>query len=158
MYCKQCGSKLPENVQFCPNCGAPICPEPLNSFLNSILNTPDHSKEYQIPTDSRSKTMCFLSYLSWLVLIPLLSNMDTKSPYIRFHTNQGLLVFLLSLAISLVKGSIVHFLLPNLFSVIFNICYVLCAALAILGLIHVYRNEAKELPLIGKLRLLKDVK
>ena len=24
MFCKQCGSTLPENVQFCPNCGAPL--------------------------------------------------------------------------------------------------------------------------------------
>ena len=115
MFCKQCGSTLPENVQFCPNCGAPVCSEP----LYSILNTPDHSKDYKIPTDSGSKTMCFLSYLSWLVLIPLLSNAGKDSPYIRFHTNQGLMVFLISLGITLIKESIANFLLPGVLPVIY---------------------------------------
>ena len=24
MFCKNCGSQLPENVAYCPNCGAPV--------------------------------------------------------------------------------------------------------------------------------------
>lgn len=28
MFCNQCGQKLPDDARFCPDCGAPVEPDP----------------------------------------------------------------------------------------------------------------------------------
>lgn len=94
----------------------------------------------------KNKAMAILAYL--IFLIPLLAAKDSK--FAMYHANQGLVLFLLVLAINVV-GGIIPFVgwfiilpLGNLFVV----------ALAILGIINAAKGEAKPLPLIGGFKLL----
>jgi len=36
-FCSNCGSELPENVKFCPKCGAPVKPEASKPGLPSFI-------------------------------------------------------------------------------------------------------------------------
>ena len=46
MYCKSCGSELPENGSFCPNCGAPVeaaAPTGTRESANTYENSLDYA-------------------------------------------------------------------------------------------------------------------
>ncbi len=98
-----------------------------------------------------------LSYLSILVLIPLLKK--KKSDFVAYHVNQGLVLFILefcaSMIISLI-GLILMFAAPTLFIAV-NVVYGLIGALFlvchIIGLVHVVRHEEKKVPLFGEIKL-----
>ena len=94
----------------------------------------------------KNKAMAILAYI--IFLIPLLAAKDSK--FAMYHANQGLVLFLLALAVNVV-GGIIPFLgwfviLPfgNLFVIV----------LAILGIVNAAKGEAKPLPLIGGFKLL----
>ena len=99
------------------------------------------------PEDARSnKLMAALAYLGVLVLIPLFAAKDSK--FARFHVNQGLILFIcgiVSYFIGLVDSLAV-------LSWILNICIFI---LAVIGIINAVKGQAKELPLIGKYRIIQ---
>ena len=71
-------------------------------FFNSITNTADITNEYD-PNDIKSnKGVSVLAYFGLLFLVPLLAAKDSK--FARFHTNQGIVLFILSIAFSLVEN------------------------------------------------------
>ena len=47
--------------------------------------------------------MGVLSYLGILVFVPLIAG-NKQSPYVRFHTNQGLVLFIASVIVELLDG------------------------------------------------------
>jgi uncharacterized membrane protein len=95
----------------------------------------------------KNKAMAILAY--FIFFIPLLAAKDSK--FAMYHANQGLLLFLLILAVNVVGGMIPligwFLILPlgNLF----------CFVLFILGVINASKGEMKPLPLIGKISILK---
>lgn len=163
--CKQCGSQLFGNVHFCPNCGTAVEEEPKdksgNSFSDTVeklCNTPDTTAQFTQEDISENRGICFFAYLSILVLVPLFAN--PKSKYARFHSNQGLILFLCSAVLSLAQAVVsvlskLAFSLFGIFGAVITILQLCLTALAIIGLVNVYHNRAKELPLIGSIRLLK---
>lgn len=95
----------------------------------------------------KNKVMAVLAYI--IFLVPLLAAKESK--FAMYHTNQGLVLFLFAVAVNLV-GGIVPFVgwfvilpLGNLFIFV----------LAILGLINAAKGEAKPLPLIGGITILR---
>jgi len=94
-----------------------------------------------------NKVMALLAYI--IFLVPLLAAKESK--FAMFHTNQGLILFLCAVAVNIVGGivPIVGWLiilpLGNLFVFI----------LAIIGIINAAKGEAKPLPLIGGIKILK---
>jgi uncharacterized membrane protein len=94
----------------------------------------------------KNKTMAGLAYL--LFFLPLVVCPD--SPYGKYHANQGLVLLLLGVVGSMVLGviPIIGWFLRPLFSI-----FVL--VLGIMGLINGLNGKAKELPVIGKFKLLK---
>ncbi len=95
----------------------------------------------------KNKTMAGLAYI--LFFLPLVACPD--SPFGRFHANQGLLLLILSLGGCFVL-SLIPVIGPLLFIPIFCLCILV---LAIMGLINGFGGKTKELPLIGKFRLIK---
>lgn len=95
-----------------------------------------------------NKWICVLAYI--LFFIPLVA--DSNLVEYKFHANQGLSLLLLSLAISLV-GSFLPFIG---WFIILPIGMIFCLVLAILGMINAYNGKMKELPLIGKLTIIKS--
>lgn len=169
--CKKCGAQLYGNVHFCPNCGTAVekkwesskeqkepWVESLTDAFAKMGNTPDSTSEYEAKDIQENRVICFFAYLSWLVLVPILANPNSK--YARFHSNQGLILLICSTIVSIaqwvVKYAANHIsLLFSIGNIVLGVAQAGCVVLAIIGLVNVYRNRAKELPLIGFLRLLK---
>ena len=133
----------------------------LDQIKNFILNTP-RCKDQISPRDiSDNKTLSIFSYFGLLFLIPWLASKNSR--FARFHANQGLLLFLFTVAAS-IAVSIVTFIfgfIPVL-GVIVNVImwlvyYVAVIGYIVLGIYNVVKGRANELPVIGKFRLIKTV-
>ena len=133
----------------------------IEQIKNFILNTP-RCKDQISPRDiSDNKTLSIFSYFGLLFLIPWLASKNSR--FARFHANQGLLLFLFTVAAS-IAVSIVTFIfgfIPVL-GVIVNVImwlvyYVAVIGYMVLGIYNVVKGRANELPVIGKFRLIKTV-
>ena len=118
---------------------------------NNVTPTPD-AKDV-----ADNKVMAILAYIFFL--IPLLA--AKESPYARYHTNQGLILFILGLALGIIFF-ILSFALalvaPAILGVIGIISWVVnigVFALMIMGIINAAQGQMKELPLIGKYKIIK---
>lgn len=94
-----------------------------------------------------NKWICALAYI--IFFVPLL--VDNENDEYKFHANQGLNLLLLFVAISII-GSFVPvigwFIILPLGGIV---SFVLC----IMGVINAINEKCKELPVIGKYRLIK---
>jgi uncharacterized membrane protein len=106
-----------------------------------------------------NKVMGILAYLGILFLVPLLA--AKESPFARFHANQGALLFIVMIAwwlIMLVLTIALALVVPSILSILSIISlvgYVGIGVLVILGIINAAKGEMKELPVIGKFRIIK---
>ena len=89
--------------------------------------------------------MGLLAYI--LFFIPLLAAKD--SPFARYHANQGLVLFICVLISSLV------WIIPILGWIIAPILSIVITVLAVISIINALNGKAKELPIIGKFKILK---
>jgi len=111
-----------------------------------------------------NKLMAVLSYLGILLLIPLATSAHKTSPYVKFHLNQGIILVIFEIAFSVVYGILVAIAtaimiaswgLGSVLMVIFGLLWFVPAALVILGIINSATGKFKELPIIGKFKILK---
>ena len=162
-YCGKCGTKVDEGVKFCPSCGNPMeAPaseqqaqtqqaQPAgdqNDFsakVANLNNTKDTTDQFDKDDIEKNKAMGLLAYI--LFFIPLLAAKD--SPFARYHANQGLVLFLCGLISS------VLWIIPILGWIIAPILSIVITVLAVIGIINALNGKAKELPIIGKFKILK---
>ena len=124
------------------------------NFFQKLIDTPDTTDEYEEEDIQQNKTMGILAYLFWLVLIPLFARKGSK--YVRFHVNQGLILSICWTAVAIVCS--ILSMIPYvgwLFAVIEYILSLAFTGLAVFGIVFVAKGRARELPLIGKYRILK---
>ena len=162
-YCSSCGSPIEDKAKFCSVCGAQStsaeesktsAENKENDFrtqiedaINNFNNTPDTTADY-VPDDiEKNKVMAIFAYLSLLFLIPLFA--AKESPFAKYHTNQGILLFIIQFVGS-VCGAI-----PFIGWLIAAAANIFGVLLTVLGIINVVKGQAKELPVIGKYRILK---
>ena len=152
LTCKQCGTQVEDGVMNCTNCGAPIeapvqqnQPIDLSEKFNEFNNTADTTAEYDAQDIEKNKVMAVLAYI--LFFIPLLAAKDSK--FARFHTNQGLVLFLGGIIASVVA------VIPVIGWIIAPIAGLVITVLAVIGIINALNGRAKELPVIGKFKILK---
>lgn len=165
-FCTHCGAQLEDNAKFCANCGASADTKQKQTTDNTdftakiaaLNDTPDYSADMNPQDVNDNKLLAVLSYISILVLIPIFVAPNSK--YARFHANQGLVLFILEVALGLVKAilsavlgiiSLQLSLIVNVLDIV-NIAFVV---LAILGIVNAATGKAKELPFIGKFKILK---
>ena len=137
-YCRQCGTQMPDGATFCPSCGA----RDVGSGQTSYNGQP------HVPNDIEdNKAITVLCYLGLLFLIPYLMKQD--SPFVKFHSNQGLVLFILAL----ITGAVSK--IPFIGWAIGAVCGVFVFVCLIFGIVNVLNGEMKELPLIGRIEILK---
>ncbi len=159
-FCNKCGNQLPDGANNCPNCGAPAGNTQQNTqnaqdFVNNMMNTNDTTSQFEPQDINNNKGMSVLAYIGFLFLVPLLACPNSK--FARYHTNQGLVLFLLEFALGIVTGilgliPIAGLIIGGLLSAVGGI---FTLVLMIMGIINAAQGQAKELPLIGKITLLK---
>ncbi len=184
-FCGNCGAKMEDNVKFCPGCGASTeiqseqsaqqpsqqsTPAPeynqeskanSNNFgakFQNLNNTADTTAQFDQDDITNNKTMAILAYFGPLVLIPIFAAKGSK--FARFHSNQGLLLLLACVAWGIVYAILNAILLAiswRLFfiSSIIGFLSVVFLILCIIGIVNAVNGRAKELPVIGKFKLLK---
>jgi uncharacterized membrane protein len=164
IICQQCGATSTEAVAFCQQCGA--------SFTTTAQRAQPAQAYATQPVDAQTdaeqnKAMAILAYFIWF--IPLIAGAHKTSPFARFHTNQGLLNFLLALAYS-----IVYMILTGILGAIFlstlsygawgaygvltmllSLLFIVPGIFAILGIVNAATGKMKPLPIIGKFTIIK---
>ena len=146
----------PQPVQQPPQAQQPQ-PAAGDTFSN-LNNTADSTAQFDPRDIEQHKGMSILAYFGPLVLSAILAAKD--SPFARYHSNQGLLLciacIIYGIAYSILSGVIlaISWRLYFVVSIIGLIGFVF-AVLAVIGILNAVNGRAKELPLIGKYRLLK---
>lgn len=156
--CKKCGAEIQDGVQFCPSCGTATEKKADEtsgkSFADSVAdlnNTADTTAEFDTKDIEDNKVMALLSYIGPLFLVPMLAAPNSK--FARYHTNQGLVLFLAELILG--AASWVIGFIPFVGWIFGLVAGVASLAGLILGIVNAANGRAKELPLIGHIRLYK---
>ena len=113
--------------------------------LDKAMNTPDSTADYDPADVENYRIVSLFAYLGFLFIVPLIAGKDSK--YARFHTNQGIILFIFSAILAF----LVRF--PHV-GWIFALGEVVVVIFTILGIINAVTGKARELPLIGKFRIL----
>ncbi len=168
-FCGKCGTEYEEGAKFCPSCGAsteiieepaPVIeeqpveqaqPENFADKFAAMNETPDTTDSYTAEDIGTNKIMGILAYCGPLVLVPILA--AKESPFAKFHSNQGLVLMILHIII--IIACTVLAVIPIIGWIIGLILPLVSFVLSVLGIINVINGRAKELPLVGKFRILK---
>ncbi|MBO7398570.1 MAG: zinc ribbon domain-containing protein [Clostridia bacterium] len=105
-----------------------------------------------------NKGLTILAYIGPLVFIPMFVRKNSK--FARFHCNQGLILFILEAAAATLSSILSAILwkvawLSYLLTLPCWAVEVACVVLSVLGIIAVAKGQYKELPIIGKYKILK---
>ena len=119
-----------------------LCSRKKEAFVEELalvrqdLATLAHNEEEPVEeTDYRDMAAC--SYL-WIVSIIIYKNYAATSDYVRFHAQQGITLWVLSM---------LFFMIPTYGWILQTVVVVL----AIFGLLFAYQGEKRTLPIIGRL-------
>jgi len=117
---------------------------------NIVFNTEDVQQ---------NKVFAILAYIGILFLVPLLAAKDSQ--YARFHTNQGIVLFITDIILSIVLGivSAIFAFLPVIgwiiTALISTVIGIVVLVFLILGIVNACSGEPKKLPIIGGITILK---
>jgi len=183
-FCSKCGAEVADGTQFCPACGealagsgpapggpAPGGPAPAQGAPNQQYQAPPPVANYaNLEQDAdANKAFGILAYIGILVLITIFAA-PKQSLYSRYHANQGLVLCLFGIAMSIVVGvvqtiiSAVVFnpfawkaiaVVTTIFTLVWVAVSVIFLILAIMGIINAAGGKCKPLPIIGKIKILK---
>lgn len=137
----------------------------VDNIAQKLGNTADSTADFAKEDIEQNKVMAILAYFGFLVIVPVIA--AKNSPFAKFHANQGLVLFL-SMIAWIIADSIASAILRailwkglglwsiySLCTTVLDICYLVFIILAIIGIINALNGRAKDLPLIGKFRILK---
>lgn len=126
-------------------------------------NFEDVTTEFDTQDANSNKIMSVLSYFSWLVLIPLIGS---KSPFVRFHVNQGII-----LAIAEIIWNVVLNVISSVLYALFGVLHLTFLAsiivsllglvnlvffvASVIGIIDAVTGRARKFPIIGQITLIK---
>ena len=125
---------------------------PLDQFM------PDSGQQFDPADIEKNKAMAGLAYI--IFFLPLIACPESR--YARFHANQGLLLLLLSIVCGIVISILttlfavmLSLALLSIIGILSTIVWLAVAVLGIMGLINGFTGKAKELPIIGKIKIIK---
>lgn len=175
-FCSKCGNQITDGSKFCDKCGAPVGGSTsqnnnntaknisdsvgdLGAKIAGFNNTSDYTAEYDQADVTNNKAMGILAYIGILVLVPILAAPNSK--FARFHANQGLVLLIseiiVNVALQILKVVMYAIATPlgTIFSVITWLVSIFIMVIAIIGIVNAAQGKAKELPIIGKVKILK---
>lgn len=120
----------------------------MNDDYETRTRLEGNSEFYDQEDIEKNKIIAGLSYIWILFFLPLVACPDSK--FGRFHANQALVLFIISTA-----GSIVLGIIPILGWILLPFFGIACFVFMILGIVNGVTGKAKELPLIGTIKIIK---
>jgi len=120
--------------------------------VNDLMKSEDYTRNYDIQDINDNKLMGVLAYLGILVLVPIFTSKNSK--FAMFHAEQGLVLFILCLILGGVFGALGFIpVIGFVFHVILALLELPIVILAVLGIINSATGQAKQLPLIGAIKI-----
>lgn len=177
-FCTKCGAQIDDDAKFCSSCGQTVGTAPAaeqktenaaNNFsatVQNLNNTADTTADYDPADIQNGKVMSVLAYFGILCLIPLFA--EKANRFVKFHVNQGFTLMIAGLGLSIINflaglifvkrfyGFVVGYSWPYyIIAVICWLGFIAVAVLSILGIVNACQGKAKELPITGKIKILK---
>ncbi len=174
-FCNGCGTACEQPAQGQP---APEQPAPAGDFFDNAINkvkglndTPDETATHDPADIQNNKVMGILAYIGLLVFIPAFAVKNSR--FAKFHANQGLNLLILEGAYGIVQfilTLILRAVFPLRYTALFVVTrggvygvligllsalWLVPLGLMALGIVNAAMGKAKELPVIGKIKLLK---
>lgn len=158
-YCPHCTSPAEDDEKFCATCGNILPPTDHVTRRYANDSRPHDSTDLMDPEDiARHKSLAAIAYL--IPFFPLLA--EPNSRYVRYHVNQGFLLFFAFLISSLCVLAVCALLaLIPVFGWLMLALLLMGHAVGflvafLLGISHAIRGKALGLPLIGKRRIIHE--
>ena len=120
--------------------------------FNELTKIEDRTAEFDPADAQQNKAMGILAYIGPLVLVPIFAAKDSK--FARFHANQGLVLLIANAALSIL-GAILGLITWVLKLFLVWPFQVLCVVLIVFGIVSAAKGQCKELPIVGKFKILK---
>lgn len=177
-YCDRCGHNVSDGAGFCPTCGSAVPNDQYQtgqggynynggnqnySYQNNggqyAGDSTDHTGAFHPQDIADNKVMAILSYIGIFVLVPIFG--AKNSPFARFHANQGLVLCLTTIAYGFIKGvirGVLHifgWFLSSSVGWVLSLVNIVLFVFFIMGIIYAAQGRAKELPIIGRIHLLR---
>jgi uncharacterized membrane protein len=142
-------------VAASPTVNNPDSTTPVN--MSSLMGTPE-ALEVDPEDAEKNKVMGIIAYLWILCLVPIFAAKD--SPFAKYHANQGLVLFLLEIVLSItlyIINIVVFTVLPGMSFIvsILGLIHLGPLVLLIMGIINAAAGKCVPLPIIGGIKLLK---
>ncbi len=122
--------------------------------VNELMQSEDFTKNYDIQDINANKPMGILSYIGILVLVPIFTARESR--FAMFHAEQGITLCIGAHIIAFL--SIIFGLIPVvgwIFSLLFGLVGLALFVLMIIGIVNAANGQAKQIPVLGKIRLIK---
>lgn len=132
-----------------------------------FFNTVDESSMQDAADVQENKILALVSYLGYFFFIPMI--VKPYSRYLRFHGNQGLTLCLYLVVVTIVNAvltgiigvagytSVGAAIVVNIVNAIISlILYGSFVLLAGIGIYNAVKGYARELPIIGRIRILRE--
>lgn len=144
-YCKNCGTQMEDGVRFCPACGTSVDEAPAASKPVRETDTTHRFDAQDIADNKWLSIFCYFGILT--MIFALIAKPDSK--FVKYHANQGLNLQLLGIA------SAVVCIIPILGWIAAGVAGIFSLVCVILGIINCVNGRAKELPVIGSIRIIR---
>ena len=131
-------------------------PESVSPVTVSSLVGPGEALEVDPEDAENYKIYGILAYLSILFIVPM--TVMKKSPFAKYHANQGLVLFLVEIALGIVVSildEMLYMVHLGYLSLIFGLLWLGVVVLLIIGIINAAAGKCLPLPIIGKFSLIK---
>ncbi len=175
-FCNQCGTKVEDGAQFCTACGAKIdAGDPVIAPTAENTNTEnkqqanktswekfiaftDTTANYNQTDIEQNRLVAILSYISILVLVPLLGMKE--SPFAQYHAKVGLNLFIWHIIVKLASSVIVGIIgwIPVvgwLIGLVFDLIYLALWCINVFGIVSAAQGKARELEIIAPFKFIR---
>ena len=172
-FCGQCGTQIQEGAAFCASCGYAVTAAKQQQQRQTVAADAPYTNP--VRDVEENKGMAIIAYI--LFFIPLLTGLHKTSPYVKYHTNQGIALFSLTVIWSIFYRIIVSIITTffvstnpwmkiggvfmyeygvlRITSNILGLLWFIPIALCLLGIFNAATGKMKPLPIIGKIKFIK---